>query len=114
MIGYELFIRLYGEALESVSLDSYIAERGWQDWMEPFTAEQVAKILELVYNYANRGMQESREKYYSRAEFSRCYHIPLRTVENWEFEKTNAEYAKILVMYTFFVKEWLDGIKDKN
>ena len=28
---FELFSELYSEALESLSLELYIAERGWQD-----------------------------------------------------------------------------------
>lgn len=114
MIDYELFLRLYREALDSASLEYYIAERGWQEWMNPFTDEQIVKILELVYDYANKNMKESREKYYSRAEFCRCYHIPLRTVENWESKENNTEYAKALVMYTFFIKEYINGYKNED
>lgn len=114
MIDYELFLRLYREALDSASLEYYIAERGWQDWMNPFTVEQTAKILELIYDYANKSLREIREKYYSRAEFCRNYGIPLRTVENWDAKENNTEYAKSLVMYTFFIKEQINGIKNEN
>ena len=105
MIDYELFLRLYREALDSASLEYYIAERGWQEWMDPFTDEQIVKILKTIYSYANKSMKEVRKQYYSRTDFCQSYGIPLRTVENWETKENNTEYAKSLVMYTFFIKE---------
>lgn len=34
MITYDLFTKLYGEAKTYDSLELYISERGWQDWMD--------------------------------------------------------------------------------
>lgn len=114
MIDYELFLRLYREALDSASLEYYIAERGWQEWMDPFTDDQIVKILKTIYSYANKSMKEVRKQYYSRTDFCQSYGIPLRTVENWETKENNTEYAKSLVMYTFFIKEQMHGIKNEN
>ena len=36
MITYDLFTKLYGEAKTYDSLELYISERGWQDWMDDF------------------------------------------------------------------------------
>lgn len=114
MISYELFTRLYGEALSSASLEYYIAERGWQKWMDNFSDEQIVKILETIYGYANKSLKEIREKYYPRAEFCRKYRIPIRTVENWDAKKNYPEYIKVFILYTFFIEEFLDEHKDEN
>lgn len=114
MITYELFTHLYRDALDSVSLEHYIAERGWQEWMNQFSDEQIVSILETIYDYANKSLKEIREKYYSRAEFCRNYCIPIRTVENWETKENYAEYIKTFILYTFFIKEFLDENSDKN
>lgn len=114
MITYELFTRLYEEALESASLEYYIAERGWQKWMDNFSEKQIVKILKTIYGYANKNLKEIREKYYPRAEFCRKYRIPIRTVENWDAKKNYPEYIKVFILYTFFIKEFLNEHKNKD
>ena len=71
---YELFNQLYIEALEESDLEYYIAERGWQDWMEPYDAQEIADILPAIHKLANSTLAESREG--SRAEFARMFDIP--------------------------------------
>ena len=102
---YELFVKLYGEALEYVDVDLYIAERGWQDWMDDF--ENPGQILKSIYNLASMSVKDMREsKGFSRASFSRAYKIPLRSLENWDADVNKApDYVKMMIAYTFLEVE---------
>lgn len=102
---YELFVKLYGEALEYVDVDMYIAERGWQEWMNDF--ENHGEILNSVYSLANMTIKEMRESNgYSRAAFSRAYNIPIRTLENWDADVNKMpNYVKMMIAYTFLEVE---------
>lgn len=100
---FELFKELYSEALEDdTTLEYFIAERGWQDWMEEYDTDQVANLLSRIYYLANNPLKDTREV--SRAEFSRQYAIPIRTLENWDTEKRAAPaYVKLLLDYAQFM-----------
>lgn len=102
---YELFTKLYGEALDYSNVELYIAERGWQDWMEVF--DNVGSALKSIYLLAHSTLKESRERLsISRAEFSRKYNIPVRTLENWDAGINDApEYVKMLIDYTILIEE---------
>lgn len=98
---FELFKELYDEALGTASLDLYIAERGWQDWMEEYKSDEVADILNHIYYLANNPLKETRKT--SRAEFSRQYNIPIRTLQDWDLGNRNApEYVKMLIDFAQF------------
>lgn len=105
---YGLFSRLYREAGEYSSLDMYIAERGWQEWMDDYGTEEdtgkIVSILETIYQLYNMTLEEMRKKVCSsRAEFSRMYGIPVRTLEDWDNGKSNINsYIKSLIAYTVF------------
>ncbi|HFI0428370.1 TPA: helix-turn-helix domain-containing protein [Streptococcus suis] len=99
---FELFNKLYSEALESPSLELYIAERGWQDWMDQHNAKDVADILSAIYSLASSTLAESREG--SRAEFARRFDIPVRTLEDWDSGKRVPPiYVKKLIDYALFM-----------
>lgn len=99
---FELFKELYDEAPEIASLELFIAERGWQDWMENYTPDEVAKLLSRIYYLANNPLKDTREV--SRAEFSRRYSIPVRTLEGWDAEERTAPaYVKLLLDYAQFM-----------
>lgn len=99
---FELFKELYDEALEIASLELFIAERGWQDWMENYTPNEVAELLSRIYYLANNPLKDTREV--SRAEFSRRYSIPVRTLEGWDAEERTAPtYVKLLLDYAQFM-----------
>lgn len=116
MLDYELFLRLYREAQESASLEYFIGERGWQQWMDAFAEEdgeckEVEEILERIYDYAHKTLKEIREQYYStRPEFCKKYRLSLRTIENWELEKC-PEYIESFLKYTFLIKGELEKEK---
>lgn len=106
MITYDLFTKLYGEAKTYDSLELYISERGWQDWMDNFDIETVTAILKKIYEYSKESLQDIRTKLnYSRIGLSRAYYIPLRTLENWDAKQNMPEYVEVLIKYTFFIKE---------
>ena len=98
---FELFKELYDEALEIASLELYVAERGWQDWMEGYTPGEVAELLGRIYHLANNPLKDTREV--SRAEFSRRYGIPVRTLQDWDLGNRSApEYVKLLIDFAQF------------
>lgn len=98
---FDLFKMLYDEALEETTSEYYIAERGWEDWMDDYDAQEVAEILTSIYTLANSPLKDSRRT--SRAEFARTYGIPLRSVENWEAEdRTPPSYVKLLLDFAQF------------
>lgn len=110
---YELFARLYSEARVYSDLDTYIAERGWQEWMEDYSAGDsldaslIADVLGRIYRIASATLSELREMTgMSRAEFGRVYHIPVSTLESWEYDLRNlADYKIMLIAYTVFCGE---------
>lgn len=117
MIDYELFTRLYDEALSYKEVDFFIAERGWQEWMNLFDdVDMIAKILEIIYEYSRCTIKDIRNNLnVSRASFSRKYGIPLRTVEDWESERSKIpEYTEKLIKYTLFVKEMMPDEEDST
>ena len=117
MITYDLFTKLYGEAKTYDSLELYIQERGWQDWMDDFDIETVTAILKKIYEYSIESLQDIRTKLnYSRIGLSRAYYIPLRTLENWDNKQNMPEYVEVLIKYTFFIKEMTkdESITEQN
>lgn len=106
---YELFATLYQEALEYTDLDMFVAERGWQEWMDNFDNDKLGDILTTIYTLANMSIKEMREsKKLSRAQFSRIYNIPIRTLENWDGgTRKMTSYDKMLIAYTFFMDDFL-------
>ncbi|HEM6302172.1 TPA: hypothetical protein U2D09_000334 [Streptococcus suis] len=101
---FELFNKLYSEALESPSLELYIAERGWQDWMDQYNAKDVADILSAIYSLASSTLAEARRC--SRAEFARRFDIPVRTLEDWDSGKRVPPiYVKKLIDYVIYMEQ---------
>lgn len=105
---FDIFSKLYNEAREYTDVEMYIAERGWQGWMEDYEngsdATDIADILFYIYDLAHMGIKEMRSymKLTFRA-FSAIYSIPSRTVQDWEYGKSKTpEYMLKLVAYTIF------------
>lgn len=100
---FELFKQLYSTALEYNDLDMYIAERGWQDWMEEF---EPAETLTEIHTLANSTLKDTRDRLgISRAKFSRMYNISVRNLENWDSGKaTLLPYWKVLIDYSLFMR----------
>ena len=107
---FELFSRLYDEAMQYEDTDMYVAERGWQDWMEEYTSgsdiSAVSDILFRIYDLAHMEMKELRNLAgLSQMSFSRIYGIPRRTIQDWEYgaNRTPAYLLK-LVSYTLYTE----------
>lgn len=106
MIDFELFTRLCSEAKQYDDIDLFTSERGWQDWMDNFSTQEVIFILNKIYEYSQESLQDIRIKLnYSRVALSRAYYIPLRTLENWDRKQNMPDYVEVLIKYTFFIKE---------
>lgn len=108
MINYKIFLQLYYEALEYKNFNMYMSERGWQDWMNPYEkdSDKIVEILKIIYSYGRKSIKEIREALnYSRANFSKIYNIPLRTLENWDTKQNLTEYTETLIKYTLFIEE---------
>jgi hypothetical protein len=98
---FELFKELYNEALDIVSLELFVAERGWQDWMGNYSPDEIADLLSRIYRLANNPLKDTREM--SRAEFSRRYEIPLRTLQDWDLGVSSSpKYVKLLIDFAQF------------
>lgn len=109
MINYKTFTKLYKEASDYNDLDYYIAERGWEQWMDPFeeNPEIIINIISLIYQYSRESIKDIRKRLgYSRAQFSRTYQIPLRTLENWDVKHNLPVYTEIIIKYTLFLEEF--------
>ncbi|HEL2413265.1 TPA: hypothetical protein TZW92_001830 [Streptococcus suis] len=111
-MNFKLFSRLYSEALECETLELFISERGWQGWMEGFESDQIVEVLSKIYSLANSDLSSSRAM--SRAEFSRQYYIPIRTLEDWDSSKRTAPiYVKLLLDYTLLMDILFPGNEDE-
>lgn len=101
---YKLFLTLYSEALGYSDVDMFVAERGWQDWMDEYPTEKVGTLMKNIYFLANSDLKTIREKYgYSRAAFSRLFYIPVRSLEDWDAGRRKMpNYVKALICYALF------------
>lgn len=115
MIKYSIFLRLFKQAQEYDSLELYIAERGWEGWMEPFynngSVDGAVEVLTQVYTLARQSFSEMRvAAELSRAELSRIYNIPYRTLEAWETGQNEpAFYLKVMYAYAIFSELLTNG-----
>lgn len=101
---YTLFSRLFREADNYNDVEMYIAERGWQDWMEPYSPTEISDILELIFSLSKSSFRELREKLgISRAELVRRYDFPSRTIQDWEYENfVPASHIKSLYVFAIY------------
>ena len=100
-MNYQLFMSLYTEALGYADADMFIGERGWQDWMDRYSSENIGHMLLCIHFLANSDLKAVREKYgYSRAAFGRLFDIPVRSLEDWDAGRRKMpDYLKILICY---------------
>lgn len=100
---FSTFIRLYEEA-KRANFEMFVAERGWQSWMDPYDPNEIVDILSRIYHLANTPVDEIRkENGWSRPAMSRMYHIPVRTLESWAAGKRETQpYVDALLAYALF------------
>lgn len=107
---FTLFRELYSEAIDYKNPEMYIAERGWQDWMEKYIgndASEIAGILERIYSLAHMDIGQLRsETKLSASAFSEMFGIPIRTAQSWEYkERRTPVYALLLISYAIFMED---------
>ncbi|MFA6851260.1 MAG: hypothetical protein WCS30_13030 [Selenomonadaceae bacterium] len=89
MINYKAFVQLYTEATEYSSLEMFVTERGWQEWMELVPEEKIADVLEKIYNMAKIESMPDKVRYLinltglSQAKFATVYGFSIKAVEAW-------------------------------
>lgn len=106
MMTFSDFRRLWESAGEYTpeQHDLYVAERGWQDWMDEYGAEDadaIVRVLDAVYTMAHGGFASIRSiTGLSQRGFEGIYGIPYRSVQNWEAGiNTPTTYNQILLGY---------------
>ena len=103
-MDYQLFSKLYQEALDYDDPELYIAERGWEDWMESFPPVLLGTILKNIFDLAHNNFKENREKIgLNQKSFSARYNIPVTTVGKWERgERELSPWLKMLIDYSIY------------
>ena len=109
---FTTFAALYGEAIEASNINTYIEDRGWQDWMDLHADKtaafvdttQIVNILKGIYDLANNNLADTRKALnLSRPALSELTHIPARNIQNWETEERGIKpYIKLHISYILF------------
>ena len=86
IISYGIFRRLYAEAKEQENLEMYQFERGWEDWMDGASGNEIMTFLETVHKIARGGFPELLEQYKNLRAMSECLEIPYSTLQKWKQE----------------------------
>lgn len=107
---FKTFMKLYSEVFEYDSMEYYIAERGWEDWMNEVGDEDAIFWLTNIYEAAKEDFAVLRQSVDSnRARFARDYGVPLRTLENWEANVREIPfYTKVLLTYAILMEKCYD------
>lgn len=106
MMTFADFRRIWESANERTpeQHDLYIAERGWQGWMDEFGEEDtssIIRVLDAIYTMAHGGISAIRSVTgMSQISFSAAYGIPRRSVENWERDSSETREAREAPSYT--------------
>lgn len=111
---FEIFSKLFNEAHQYKDIDMYVAERGWEDWMDDYAdidddapdASDIYDVLTEIYSLAHMNIKQMRSHLnLTFNEFSYRYSVASRTVQDWEYGKSKTpEYILKLVAYTIFME----------
>lgn len=89
---------------DCADLDHFIAERGWQEWMETYPADRIIEILTAVWGMRDnpiKGIKQAAK--HTNDSLSRAYGIPRRTVEDWaRGARECPEYTSAMLAYCVF------------
>lgn len=104
---YDNFRNIWFSALDYTAdqRDLYIAERGWQTWMEEYSEDTQAIVdaLDTIYAMAHGGCKAIRNiTGLSQVRFATAYGIPRRTIENWDGGIESPAYVQMLLGYAVF------------
>lgn len=99
MIDFNTFRTLYGEAKECADEETYIAERGWQEWMKDFAnADQIADFLRDIYNMSRNGFQAILLHFRTLHQMVDLFCMPYSTAQKWKTGVTNPTESVLLLM----------------
>lgn len=116
-VDYVTFSRLYDEVCDYSDEEMFIAERDWQDWMDPFSAEENVNILHTIFLIGRMNFEDLRNTMnMSQTEMAKKYNISVRTIQNWDSERRNPpDYVIKLLAYTIFLYQInREGNKDDS
>lgn len=106
-IPYELFVRLYKEAQCYEDMDLFIAERGWQEWMDSYGIIDVANILKKSFIISRLTVRDICDRTgLSVPKIAAKYAINQRTLERWvQGINDPSDYDKTFLAYVVFAEE---------
>lgn len=103
---FEDFRNLYGVAVKFNDDERFIAELGWQEWMNDNVLDCAVSMMRDIFKLSRAAydIKKLREiNNLNRGEMSRKFLIPIRTLENWDSGvRVPAEYVYMLIAFTFF------------
>ena len=97
--------------------DLYIAERGWQTWMEEYGDDTAAIIctLDNIYDMAHVGCKAIRGVTgMTQSAFSAAYGIPARSIENWESGSRAAPTYTLMMLGFAVLSDSIEKIKAED
>lgn len=97
----DVFYNLVLDAQEAKSCEMFIAEPGWQDWMEEYGKDtnKLVSDMESIWQAVKMPFSELRAvSGLSQAAFGKRFCIPRRTIEDWESgNRTPPVYLRLLL-----------------
>lgn len=84
---YKVFNSLIRDALEAENEEMFVAERGWQEWMDECEDDTDAIVSDMqnIWDLAHLTIKEMRQRTgWTQAKFAERFGIPLKTLESWE------------------------------
>lgn len=117
MINFKTFATLYAKAQECDNIDSYILERGWEEWMDNVVFVDVVNILTDIYKMSVDGINGILQaSELNLSQLARKFFVPLKTVQKWkQGVRKPPEYTMLMLSYIvltdkyFADKECTDG-----
>lgn len=105
---YSLFASLLSEAKEAKDLDTYVSERGWQEWMDDYSdnsdASAVTDVLNRIYEIGDMSIKELVDEFAAiNKDTIKSGVIPMRTLQGWKYgEREPAPYLVVMMAYIVF------------
>lgn len=116
-ITYETFLSLYKEAKEYDDVDLYVAERGWQPWMDDIGGvDEAVKLMYKIYDLRFANVKELRaELGYTLNKYAQLFNTSQRNVERWESGERNIAPAWLsLMVYAVIGIKWKENEQTYN
>ena len=114
-MDFTTFCQLYDEVPTYADKeDLYIMERGWQRWMDSYSADMVAAILRRIYALYNGGFDEVSKSYPFPAYklISDKFKIPYSTIQKWSNNVAQpADYVLRLMSFAV-ITDFITTISD--